>query len=154
MRIRITGLKVICLFSWGSAFSWLWGIVGGPCLRRRHQVQPSQVHKFYPYTSATFWCRSGSDLPIMTNRTYQLWWRSRSWSYPKFYTCWKIIQRRASLHCFTFLASSVVDPECFFSDPDPTFQLVPDPDPVWILSDFFSYILHIDFTVVFPLCLL
>ncbi len=26
--------------------------------------------------------------------------------------------------------SSVVDPERFFSDPDPTFQLVSDPDPV------------------------
>jgi hypothetical protein len=31
---------------------------------------------------------------------------------------------------FQSLSSSVVDPECFFSDPDPTFQLVSDPYPV------------------------
>ena len=28
------------------------------------------------------------------------------------------------------VCSSVVDPKLFFSDPDPTFQEIPDPDPI------------------------
>ena len=37
------------------------------------------------------------------------------------------------------LSGSVVDPEWFFSDPDPTFHTVsdpiPDPDPLWIFCN-------------------
>ena len=29
-----------------------------------------------------------------------------------------------------FILSSVVDPKLFFSDPDPTFQEISDPDPI------------------------
>ncbi len=47
-------------------------------------------------------------------------------------------------------------PEWFFSDPNPTFQMVSDPyldpDPVSDPTLFFSNILNINFTFVFPSC--
>ncbi len=57
--------------------------------------------------------------------------------------------------CWTIL-SSVVDPEWFFPDPYPTFQVVSDPysdpDPVSDPSSIFANILKIKFTLEFPSC--
>jgi hypothetical protein len=45
---------------------------------------------------------------------------------------------------FESLAASVVDPKLFFSDPDPIFRRVldPDPDPTWQVKSFGSGIKH------------
>jgi hypothetical protein len=38
--------------------------------------------------------------------------------------------------------SSVVDPKLFFSDPDPIFRRVLDPDPTWQVKSFGSHPKH------------